>query len=1265
MVRAKVVTRIAGVVLSFIVIAAHALSTVDAARARSPITANLSAPITCANTPFGRAMLLANDLEPMLLLDGSGGDFFEEYNPSGTPSSTGVPANWDLSVPLVRSYRATLGTTRTLRKAVSVDFNGDGRDEVVEALSSGPDVQLIVYQRSGPAGTPSPTVSPVSTWTFTEPVIPGSISLVSGDLDGSKDRRKEIAASWIVGGAGGDAGKVHVVVLTGNGIAHFAQANNVAGGNFVTTAAGLKNPQLAVADFLLQGRDELALTAYDQTTGNVSIDLLEYDHGSSITTVLPTVGNSMRGAHFTSALGGDGKFHYDGGTQTVMTTVAGIGVIEDLRADGGDVVDTPTAELVLQVMFARPTAPIIHEIAARVLHFTTTRDVNNTITSVSLSAPNPYGDSSVRILAQQDPAPKFATAVADVDGIERKEIVTALLDHDLVNPQNGKLGWQALKVHAKLQPKFFWQNAGSNVVDFLSTSVGEIKAYSWDFGDGSTSDDQTPVPHTFTSTGTYSVTLTTRNWDDTLSAISHDVTVTSQAGAAQGDLVTPPWAYLIDSLAPLTLNYVINDFSYSTAAADNTIVKVSVGDLDQDGMPEVVLAVNSVDPASHSAIAVDTFVYFRRGDGYFDRGTTHLAADSGNSAMEMVLSDFDGDAVNIAVGSDAVADCRNVHDTRAKSLTWVPPFFELLQGELDKEAEYGKSSSNSTSSSQSTESSYSNSVTGYVGFEKEFKVPVLDIKLADITVKAEGGYEWQTSDGEEHETEDTTSIDESVGVGFDALGAQGVIAAEDDGSNCYSYDVVTSAGVIPNSKMRLCSVAGKPTDESFLVSNWNELALEQRPIEVPIHWVPMQRDWASIAMFHPVSAGSSNGGLTMISGHEASNATDGLFTTDAESSISTTDPYLQVDLGSVKAIWSVRVFPSANAHVPDPTHPLDFNENVPDLNGYRLYASATPFNGNGLPTADDGNNFVADGISTFVQDIGVDRIYRAWNIWTGSPNDNPSEPLRARYLRVQKPTNGQPIGNIRISEIQVFGESHTDPQYFPDGVCDPVLKDGLFKATVFDNVHRLYTTIQVRGDLLWSGAVDLPSTYDGTGTNVPSCSNDANIPHAPIWQNKIVLANSELHWNFSSENAQTNSTSHTQEDSFHVGAEFETKFGTGMYAVIGGSYEHTGGVTTETQSRASWSTGFEVGGLVVGPDADKWHSLASTCGYYYPRPYAFQVTNYADSGWKQNTYVTDYIVRQHDRRDDASVWQRDKLPSGCSNQVFDRIFADGFGFHSN
>lgn len=75
----------------------------------------------------------------------------------------------------------------------------------------------------------------------------------------------------------------------------------------------------------------------------------------------------------------------------------------------------------------------------------------------------------------------------------------------------------------------FSSNADQRRVTFAGTGNdvdGSIAAYSWNFGDGSTSTEQNPT-HVYTANGTYTVTLTVSDNKGATGEISHPVTVTA------------------------------------------------------------------------------------------------------------------------------------------------------------------------------------------------------------------------------------------------------------------------------------------------------------------------------------------------------------------------------------------------------------------------------------------------------------------------------------------------------------------------------------------------------------------------------------------------------------------------------------------------------------------------------------------------------------------------------------------------------------------
>jgi len=1288
MLSANGISRIIGAGLLCAALGATAAQQARVDSSQAPKSTTATGPIACSGTPFGNAVPVFHDYEYMLLLWGSSTMSIDEYRP-WDPQAT-MPSE---TAPLTRVSRNNLATNRTLRKAVKVDFNGDGRDETIEVLADGTDVQLAVYER---VDGPPASASSISTWTYTEPVLPDTVTIVAGDFDGSKTRKRAIAVSWKIA-SGANAGKVRVVVLQGNGIAHFTQTNGNTAGFFLTANAGLQFPRLVVGDFLAQGRDQILLAAYDPAIGKVSLDLLEFDNGShaaTITTALPTLGNSMRGANYSARMGGlndgivdrrtwfqvdlNGQPDAEGVTYYIMQSAASIPVIESFEANGGDVADTAADELVYHVMFFDPTESK-HVLGQRLLHFQTTRNVSNVITAIALAPPAPFPigadwDSSIALGAYPDPPPKFAATVAEVDAIAKEEIVTAIAGHDgLHGATAGPMTWAARKAYVKNDADFIWRNlekddSNDPVVAFTDSSHGQITSWEWDFGDGSgVGTDQNPR-HSYASNSTYTVTLTTTDVYGAVSTASEQVTVTGNFDASPQytNNLPPGWNYVINPDTSLFHGDSAGT-NYSTIAGNTTIVKVGVGDMNKDGLPEVLVAVNS------NGSGVDSHVFTRQANGSFGRATYSAPADTGITNMDIAFSDFDGDGVT-AVISNVSGDCANVNDTAIFALSWMPPYFSVPQSNSARFATYGKSSSTSSSTEDHSESYFSNSLSLSVGFEAEVSIPIAAIKVEEISAKVTVGAEYQFSDGETHGEENTYSINEGFSVGNDNLGTdeEAVVVYQTANSNCYTYIMATAdKGTLPKSKLRACNpTSGVPSMSSLGAKYWNLSGTVQEPY----HWVPAQRDWASEALWHTVKYGSDPATpITFVAGHGPDKAVDGRFAplkhgtgspedvdaADVLSSSAVNLPYLEIDLGFVREIRGVRVFPSANACVPptDPppvnydclssAAPLDFGDAVLDLAGFRLYASATPFAGYAPPTDDDFTNVVLNGISTFVQSGDGEGVYRAWNIWTADDGGNP---VHARYLRLQKPASGK----ISISEIQVFGDTHTEPQYYPEGVCDATVGDGIFKAYVYDFVDRQYKTIQVRGDMIWNGGVD------GANNGVPSCTNDASVRQGPIWAATFVTTGgSAMDWNLSSDNTKSDSVTRSDEWSGRVGAEFEAKTGGDVLAVVGAAYEFVGGISKEHQSGRSVSAGFELGGGVGGfPNIAP---RAYPCNYF-PRPYNFTTKDFSDTGYQHNYSVTDYVIRQIPNTGLVNVWQRQNVSSLCTDFARDEaVFQDHFG----
>jgi len=101
-------------------------------------------------------------------------------------------------------------------------------------------------------------------------------------------------------------------------------------------------------------------------------------------------------------------------------------------------------------------------------------------------------------------------------------------------------------------------NAPLNV-SFMDRSAGSPEAWSWDFGDGATSQEQNPM-HTYVSVGTYTVTLTAKNADQTDTATQQDTVIVTPPRVVANFSARP-----LKGTAPLTVRFTDQSTGFPTA----------------------------------------------------------------------------------------------------------------------------------------------------------------------------------------------------------------------------------------------------------------------------------------------------------------------------------------------------------------------------------------------------------------------------------------------------------------------------------------------------------------------------------------------------------------------------------------------------------------------------------------------------------------------------------------------------------------------------
>lgn len=1173
-----------------------------------------STTLDCADSPFGSAARFIQHVEPLQLMRAQGFDKFDEYRGPVGSSET------DPYIQVYRSNLLTASFVGTLERAINVDLNGDGRDEVVAAYSMGGGVVgLGVYERTDGF---SPSAQLIDTWTFNGGMADGSLDLVAGDFAGATNRQQDLAVVWR-----GASGGMRLVVLTGSTNGGIAQADNAFAGQWFTQT-GYQFNRVTKGDFLLDGRDQIMLVSY-ATNHVLDYDLLEFNTPNPVALPVASGSTAIGSKHMSNPIS---AFTY-GATTYVNDSVQG------LDADGGDVVDTAAAELVVHVQYATHglgSAGTDHAtiISQRLVHFTVTHS-SPTLPSSPITSITPTNDHDR--VAQQNvgfaggsPSPEgFDATVADMDGQQKAEIVLAASSSTAFAGFSGPLRVQGSKARTVLKAGFTWQ-ANGNGIHFINTSTGADPTrqdrYVWNFGDGhgNVANSQDTFDYSFPNSTAYAVILTVKDALGGSSSIQYTVTT---GGSASGGAVQA-YTYVIDDPVysadlPIT---GLNGFGSAS------LLRVAVGDMNGYGMPEVMTVARQYQSGSgnYPRMVRSRWHLTEAGTPASFAGV-HTFEDRSEyaslTAMSLVPGDFDGNSIQLTLGDD----CRRVTDAVLRTLIWQPPYFKLLQPD-GMGANFGQSNSSSYSSEQSTGSYTGNSISGFVGVDAGLSVFGADVFESQLHFTA--GHAWQSEKGSNHGTENDYTDD--TGFSQNDTG-EALVRKESASSDCYSYNVVRYGGAVPGSAMRMCSpVPSGRTLENDNADDWNSLASSGQttpPFAPQPQWVPLQRDWASLALFRPVAAV----GPTAI---DAAKATDGLFDSATDMAVAATKPYIEIDLGTVRDISAIRVFPAAGK--------------VKDLWGFRVYASATPFtSGGNVPSG--------AAVTSFQQGSGEnDAVYDRWNIWALDPNTR--APLQARYIRLQHP--GGPVF-LRVAEMQVFGDAHAEPPAYPDAVCDANTNDGFFLAKVWNPVAHVYANIQVRGALEWSGA------SDGIDTGIAGCSNAltnlaANPPERGvrsngIWQDQKIGSggpNSGTSWDLSDSSNSSLGSYSSYDSSTSLGVEFSLAAGFGVKLAVGGAYEHTLGVTKEYTSSMSWGQGLAVGGSISGFTDT---GMANVCGYY-PRPYAYRLTERSSLGFEHDLYVTDYAVRQVGR---SGTWQRDAVPGSAADASVcgssgDVIFADGF-----
>jgi hypothetical protein len=602
-----------------------------------------------------------------------------------------------------------------------------------------------------------------------------------------------------------------------------------------------------------------------------------------------------------------------------------------------------------------------------------------------------------------------------------------------------------------------------------------------------------------------------------------------------------------------------------------------------------------------------------------------------SNELQVRVADWDRDSV--LADLDLTATCRRIREPLVRTLVSLPPYWMRLQGNSSGFlATIGKNRTAGSTTEQRFDTFTSHDISGYVGASVGGDILGIGAKAS---AKVTAGYNYEASRGELRGSEVTTTTGESQQQDR----GEGLVVVEENTYDCYDYQVLRDGVPDQSSDLRACELIRRGSNNDLLRSftatdleTWDTFTGEGTGVGGPPgQWMPLQPDWASIALFRPVSSN-----VTPVDGTLLENLTDGQFATAVRSAPLAIFPYVQIDLGEVRDISSVRVFPEAGQNLA--------------MDGMRMFASAEPMTQVFLPSGPAVREFTPDPLSR----NGLDR----WNIRTRGNAASGFAPLRARYVRLQHPANAA----LRLAEVQVFGDVHKEPPAYPQSVTDPVRNDGRFRARVANLVANpaRYVCIDVRGDLLWSGApVDtetdsVNAKFNCATTQLAPPPAAGQLPSPPflttIWGNVVIGGTGINAWDLTDSITNTVGSSNAITHSTRVGAEFDVEAGFVVQAVAGGAYEYTSGVTEDNATTMYWGQSLMYAGAVGGFPAGSNLNCE-----YRAQPYAYRTSERSNIGYEHQFTVVDYVVRDF-------TWSRlglNRPPNSCFPFV-DPVYSNSF-----
>ena len=301
----------------------------------------------------------------------------------------------------------------------------------------------------------------------------------------------------------------------------------------------------------------------------------------------------------------------------------------------------------------------------------------------------------------------------------------------------------------------------------------------------------------------------------------------------------------------ITVHNTLSNFASNRNGVGS--LALAAGDMNRDGFADIVAAFRDsgnqlqVIHATDQLTATTDLV-----SGIQLRSAVRdaTAGRNGAYAISATLGDYDGDSLK-AVYAPAYGDdikCKPVEEPNLAAVIYPPPYWQRLQGNRQRNASLGQSTTSGASSETNLTTATSHSATVSAGVEVGGELGPVELSAS---LKATGGYAYKATKSTGGGTETQTTLSQRFESNDGAF-----VVIQRAHHDCYTYQL-RQAGVTLDAAARFCEDRGHDTVGPNL-ANWDTDYGPARNANA-LQWSPIGRDWSGLALFRSTAQSSTAG----------------------------------------------------------------------------------------------------------------------------------------------------------------------------------------------------------------------------------------------------------------------------------------------------------------------------------------------------------------------------------------------------------------------